>query len=192
VTDASIRRRLAGQAAFRYLTDEEAQALLGMPKFVNESVKWQPSRASETRVTEVRMAVAVSNPRAENLLLGGRIALATPGRSHWRLTWGDKAHGERPEEIRRLDLRDGHVNPDGKRFERQTHKHRWSVADSNRWAYVPSDIPHDVDGGPQTQDDYRAIFEAFAAECSIDLGPFYVWQDPPMDYLNEPTLWEVP
>lgn len=190
--EGSLRRRLLAQAGFRRLTDPEAQTLLAAEKTINEPVKWVPSRTIEAPVTEVRMAVAVSNPQRERLVLGGRIALVVPGRSHWLLTWGDKSHDERPETIRRLDLRDLHRNPDGEYWDRRTHKHRWSVADANRWAYTPTDIPHDVKAGSDTVDDYRAIFEAFARECGIGFGPYYAWQDPPMDYAAEPTLWEVP
>ncbi len=94
--------------------------------------------------------------------------------------------------LRRLDLRDDHVNPDGVQWRRETHKHRWSVADANSWAYTPNDIPHD--GRPEAvgPDNYRAIFEAFAAECQIGFGPNYNWNDPTFPDLGTETLWRLP
>jgi len=110
----------------------------------------------------------------ERLVLMGRIPLVVPWSSHWLLVWGKKVEREQPETIRRLDLRDDHPNPDGKLFEGATHKHRWSVADNNAWAYAPDDIPHDPSIPPLIEDNYRAIFEAFANECGIKFGPDYI------------------
>lgn len=183
-----LRRRAAGLDGFRALTDVEAQALLGREcdRTVNEEIEWMASGG------ESRFSVRVFNTRNETLTMRGRINDAVPERSHWLLIWGDRAKEEHPEVLRRLDLRDNHDNPDGQTWRGQTHKHTWSRAENNAWAYTPDDIPHHLEVGPVVADDYRAIFEAFAAECGVRFGPDYRWTDPKLDRDDPETLWEVP
>jgi hypothetical protein len=139
------------------------------------------------------MKLDVTTVLGEHLKMTGRIPLAVPGRSHWTLVWGRKEAGETPESIRRLDLRDGHLNPDGERWDQKTHKHRWSEMENNAWAYTPDDIPHEQPGSPVTRDNYREVFEAFAAECGVSLSDGYTWSEPDLDSLrSDPGLWEVP
>ena len=138
------------------------------------------------------MSATVFNSLGETLQLVGRVSLAVPESSHWALLWGAKQALEHPEAVRRLDLRDGHVNPDGKRWDDETHKHLWSAADGNDWAYTPDDIPHEVGPSRVGPDDYRAIFEAFAMECGIGFGLDYRWTDPVLDLPAQTDLWEVP
>lgn len=188
----SIRSRLARLSDLRHLTDAEAKALLADPGLVaNGPVRWSLVGSPENP-TQVRTTLRVYNTYGENLRLFGRIALAVPHCSHWGLVWGLKDAGEHPAPLRRLDLRDDHRNPDGEEWNDRTHKHRWSAADGNAWAYTPDDIPHDRTPGSVGPDDYRAIFEAFAAECAVDLGPDYGWGDPPLSLPAQPDLWEVP
>jgi hypothetical protein len=190
------RRRLARLEGFRSLTDPEAVALLDDPKItkvIASVVEWKVSRTStRRRAAEVRTKVPVINSLGENLVIDGRIAVSCPWASHWQFTWGDKTREEHPTTIRRLDLRDDHVNPDGTVWDRQTHKHRWSVRDGNDWAYTPSDIPHGVDIDPDVPDDYREIFEAFAKEVGVGFTPDYAWTDPPRGDGWQDELWEVP
>ena len=108
------------------------------------------------------------------------------------LIWGDKPQYEQPVNLRRLDLHDRHRNPDGEAWERQTHKHRWSWTSGNAWAYTPTDIPHDPEPLPAGSDDYRAVFEAFAHECGVGLGPDYKWADPDLSVADAQPLWVVP
>lgn len=194
MTSSGLRGRIARLPELRHLTDSEAAGVLADRSLVvNEPVRWEISRGTEANPSEVRMSVRVFNSLGENLRLRGRISIAVPECSHWVLGWGDKRAGEHPAEIRRLDLRDGHRNPDGERWIDATHKHLWSAAEGNRWAYTPTDIPHSVleeDG--VCDDDYRAIFEAFASECRVGLGPDYRWTDPRLDPPAQVDLWEVP
>jgi len=195
---SSLRASMQLLEAFRLLTDEEAKRLISDPsvsKVVAERVAWTVTMTRNHRPTEIRARVSVVNSLKERMYLDGRILVERPWQSHWVLTWGSKAHHEQPESLRRLDLRDSHRNPDGQVWERQTHKHLWSVADGNAVAYTPEDIPHDPATPPVTPDDYRAIFEAFAREMSIDLAPDYTWEDPPVSDVQgcvDPTIWEVP
>lgn len=171
----------------RFLTDGEADALLAAEKQVDRPVAW----TEQTDSRFVRMEVPVSNALSENLYLTGRINRLRPGVSGWALIWGRKAFREHPESIRRLDLRDTHRNPDGQWWRKQTHKHRWSAADNNDWAYTPDDIPHDQSASAVDADDYRAVFEAFAAECGVSLGRCYRWEEPVLTLdAGETGLWE--
>lgn len=182
-----LRRRIVGRGEIRYLKDVEAEALLARPKSIGATVEWKPANAQN-----LRMSVAVENALGENLALTGRISATYPGRSGWCLVWGQKAASEHPEAIRRLDLRDTHRNPDGEWWRRKTHKHRWSEADNNSWAYTPTDIPHEIPGSNVTEDNYREIFEAFAAECGITLGDGYRWTDPNVrSVIANPGIWEI-
>ncbi|WP_337973463.1 hypothetical protein [Cellulomonas sp. NTE-D12] len=194
MNERAIRARLARLPNFRRLTDAEADLLLDDKSLVvNEPVRWGVSRWADVNPTELRMSVRVFNAFGENLSMRGRISIAIPERSHWALGWGDKRAGEFPVDLRRLDLRDDHQNPDGARWRGTTHKHRWSSQDGNRWAYTPTDIPHESIGeGSVCDDDYRAIFESFAAECHVELGPEFRWHDPELLRPTQTDLWEVP
>lgn len=189
-----IRDAVESLADFRHLTDAEAAKLLCQGGLIDEPVEWTVMRTRNDRPAEFRAKVAVENPSGERIFIGGRILIERLWASHWVLVWGDRRHHERSASIRRLDLRDDHVNPDGEVWDRQTHKHLWSVEDNNAVAYTPDDIPHDPSAPPVTQDDYRAIFEAFAAEVNVDLGPNYEWSDPPIEeFLDvDMRMWEVP
>lgn len=189
MSKASRDRRIRRLSDFRHLTDSEAADLLAVPKEVREPIVWTPLPNGTPGAC---FTVPVANPRAERLSLGARVLDMLPGQSHWRLTWGDKRFNEATCEIRRLDLRDVHVNPDGQRWNDETHKHLWSEVDGNDFAYSPSDIPHDPAQSTVTPDDYRAVFEAFAAEVNIGFGDGYRWTDMPARGAVAPQLWEVP
>ncbi len=198
VTDAGplanqLKRRLTSLDDLRDLTDGEADLLLGSPLaelVISGLIVWTNAAAHRPR-GETRMSVAVENRFAERLALSARISSVTPWRSHWVVVWGKKEYGERPAVLRRLDLRDSHHNPDGQEWINKTHKHRWSRAEANLWAYTPADIPHDPSPFPDGRDDYRAVCEAFASECGITLGPGYVWSEPSFVEQDD-HLWEAP
>lgn len=190
-----VKESVEALAAFRRLTDTEAEKLIAQGGLADEPVVWTVTRTRNGRPTEIRTKVRVDNPSSERVFIGGRIILERPWESHWVVVWGDRRHHEDPESVRRLDLRDDHTNPDGEVWDRRTHKHLWSAEMNNRVAYTPDDIPHDPAVPPVSPDDYRAIFEAFAAEVHVELGPEYEWSDPPIEeYFDaaETTMWEVP
>ncbi|MGJ9414233.1 DUF6978 family protein [Aeromicrobium sp. CF4.19] len=184
----SLRSRVNARGEPRRLKNSEAEALLASEKRIESPITWAPDGTRYVRTT-----VTVTTTLGENLKMTGRISLKEPGRSGWTLTWGRKESGEHPESIRRLDLRDSHPNPDGERWNGQTHKHRWSEKDNNAWAYTPDDIPHEQPGSPVTRDNYREIFEAFAVECGVSLSDGYAWSEPDLDSpRSDSGLWEVP
>ena len=184
-SNARARRRKAGE--LRRLTDAEAAAVLDVDKTVSGLVEWV---AIDKRF--VRMDVQIHNPSGENLKLTAKVNLLRPGASSWALVWGSKGAAEHEESIRRLDMRGRHRNPDGELWLATSHKHRWSSVDNNDWAYTPDDIPHEMPGSVVSVDNYREVFEAFAAECNIGLADGYEWSDPPMDFPPEPAgLWEA-
>lgn len=192
----SLAKRAKRLTEFRHLTDAEAAALLadGTSRTISAAIEWEVSRERGGVPSEVRFTVPVHTSLGETLSVKGRIELDAVESSHWMLVWGDKAGEEQPANLRRLDLRDSHPNPDGQVWDHQTHKHLWSAADGNDWAYTPTDIPHDTSPEPDTPDDYRRIFEAFVAECKIELGPDYKWTDPPLEQQQraDQPMWEVP
>lgn len=185
-------KRANRTTGLRRLTDAEAAELLSdaVQKTVNEQVAWRTSGRSGDG-TEVCMGLTVFNTLNEPLYIRGRIELAKPLESHWVFAWGTRAGGQASVNLRRLDLRDSHPNPDGQRWDKRSHKHLWSVADDNAWAYTPSDIPHDESPGFVGPDDYRSICEAFIIECGIGFGPDYDWTEPPLD-AGPPALMALP
>lgn len=59
-----------------------------------------------------------------------------------------------------------------------THKHRTEPALGDETAYKPDDIP-EVPHAPRVAPGaYRAIFEAFAAECYVEIGTDFDWDEP--------------
>lgn len=59
-----------------------------------------------------------------------------------------------------------------------THKHQTEPAMGDEVAYKPTDIP-EVPLAPRVAPGvYRAIFEAFAAECLVELGTDSTWVEP--------------
>jgi len=59
-----------------------------------------------------------------------------------------------------------------------THKHRAEPGGGDEGAYQPDDIP-EVPLQPRVAPGtYRAILEAFAAECFVGFGPDFVWSEP--------------
>lgn len=59
-----------------------------------------------------------------------------------------------------------------------THKHRMEPSLGDEAAYEPNDIP-DVPLAPRVAPGtYRAILEAFAAECFVEIGPDFAWVEP--------------
>lgn len=156
-------------------------------KMVRAPVEWVPITGRF-----VRMDVQVHSQAEENLKLTAKVNRLRPGASSWALVWGSKGAAEYEESIRRLDMRGRHRNPDGELWVATTHKHRWSSVDNNDWAYTPDEIPHEMPGSAVRADDYREVFEAFAAECNIALADGYEWSDPTIDVPPEPDgLWEV-
>lgn len=74
--------------------------------------------------------------------------------------------------IRRLDVNDAH-----KQWRDKTHKHTYIPALGAEDAYLPDDIPEVPLGPTVAPGTYRAVFEAFAAECFVELPDNY-WTEP--------------
>ena len=58
-----------------------------------------------------------------------------------------------------------------------THKHQYERAGSAE-CYEPDDIPNVPMGARAAVRVYREVFDAFAAECNIQIGPGFTWCDP--------------
>lgn len=65
----------------------------------------------------------------------------------------------------------------GSHGNKMTHKHR-TRGDGSEDVYEPDDIPPVPLQSRVAPGTYRAILEAFAAECSVKLGEDFVWTDP--------------
>ncbi len=97
----------------------------------------------------------------------------------WRYTYQLRSGGV---QIRRLDVRGSHRNHVGEPgvWRDETHKHRWTDLYGDAIAYSPDDIPAKP-GTTVGADEYRAVFEAFAAECRITLTGGYRWVEPDLE-----------
>lgn len=73
--------------------------------------------------------------------------------------------------VRRLDVNDEH------RGVENTHKHTHIPATGREGVYTPDDIPEVPVGPTVAPGTYRRVFEAFAAECHIELPDGY-WTEP--------------
>lgn len=114
----------------------------------------------------------VQNRQDQYVRLNVRIVLAIPWRYHLVLRW-DKV------EMRKLDVRDDHSNPDGSEHWRlRTHKHRFTDEWGHRFAYTPTELP-DTTQFRVDLDEYEEVFFGFCHECMIDTTDF-TWIDPPL------------
>ncbi|XVV13654.1 hypothetical protein ACQP2X_04675 [Actinoplanes sp. CA-131856] len=59
-----------------------------------------------------------------------------------------------------------------------THKHLAEPGRGDETAYQPDDIPHVPLQPRVAPGTYRAIFEAFASECFVELGQDFAWSEP--------------
>lgn len=146
------------------LTEAEADLLIENDKEITAEIEWRRVNGSEAAT------VRVKNSSGRHLELRLRVQPKAPEQLHLVLL-------DSRQPLRRLDVRDGHTNPDGTRWEHQTHKHRWTDLHGDGEAYTPSDIPEP--DGDVTPDHYREIVEAFCQECNIDHAGL-VWTDPDM------------
>jgi hypothetical protein len=76
--------------------------------------------------------------------------------------------------VRRCDVNGNHRG--APKF--TTHKHTYEPATGAEGWYLPDDIPPVPLGPTVAHGTYRAVFDAFAAECFVDLGEGY-WTEPP-------------
>lgn len=59
-----------------------------------------------------------------------------------------------------------------------THKHRLEPSLGDEDAYEPNDIPQVPLAPRVAPGTYRAILEAFAAECFVEIGSDFIWVEP--------------
>ncbi len=140
--------------------DETAGLALQVP------VQWKDRPAA------VRAQMAVSNVHALPLFVGMQVTKAKP----WKPTVYLMVENE---QLRRLDVNGSHTNrtPDREEWRGRTHKHRWSEAHRDAFAYTPEEIPA-VPLTNVTGRELRGVFEAFLAECHIQTRGAYLWKDP--------------
>jgi len=161
------------------LTDALARSILdpsaGLTLTIDHLIDWEPLGFQGSGLG-VHTSIPILSEIREPLALRIRIMSSTPWSSHYLLIWGTRLTG--CVNLRRLDLRDDHRNPDGAEvWTARTHKHTWSESHADCMAYTPTDIPHDPDLTVGV-DEYRQVFEAFCAECYVALGPSYRWTEP--------------
>lgn len=140
------------------LTEVEAEAFLTESKELQGKVKWrQRIEAPFLYRADVRVLLTESGDV-------GTLDLV--------LTYNEKAQTfsfilryGKTENIRRLDFNKSHMNPGANRRKTigKLHKHKWTDAYQDRWAYEPKDIkdPWDV----------RRSLANFLDECHIDYDP---------------------
>jgi len=129
-------------------------------------VAWTPKQAAKEGIINVRTALA--SPLAPCRL---RIVVNPLAPSEPKLQYlvGD---GRERFSARRLCV---NVPP---RPISGTHKHRAEPGTGDEGAYQPLDIPSVPLQPRVAPGTYRAILEAFAAECFVEVGPDFTWIDP--------------
>lgn len=159
------------------ITEFAVDQLLEAELIVREEIKWRLREPSDRRI---RCRLTVANRLGEHVELHMHIARRMPWQYTIVLVW-------RRAPIRRLDVRGSHRNVcDGsdETWTRSTHKHVWRDAFRDAWAYSPRDIPP-TPALTLQQDEHPRVFEAFCAECQIQLDTVWV---PPLDLPNQDTI----
>jgi len=136
----------------------EARTIGGVTWKLDGTIRWEgevdvrtvlPMLAS-CRLRLVVNKLAPSEPKLQYLVKAGRNGFAA----------------------RRLCLNVPHSPFDG------THKHRAEPGSGDEDTYEPDDIPELPLAPRVAPGTYRAILEAFAKECFIEIGPDFVWTEP--------------
>jgi hypothetical protein len=124
------------------------------------------------RTSCVRAQMAIHNVHAFPLFVGMQVTKDKP----WKPTVYLMCENEH---LRRLDVNGSHANrtSDHEQWMNRTHKHRWSEAHRDAVAYTPEDIPS-IPWSDVTGRHLREVFEAFLAECQIEMRGAYSWSDP--------------
>jgi hypothetical protein len=137
------------------------------------------SPAWQIEPSEIRAELTVRNAGGHQARMYFRIPRAIPWQYHLVLVVSRQC-------IRRLDVRGSHTNPDParERWQLRTHKHRFTDAWGDRWAYTPDDLPPTPANVDVTTTEYRQVFEAYCHECYIDTSQL-VWEDPPIGARND-------
>lgn len=142
----------------------EADHLAAIPKSITGTLAWERINGSECA------SLRVGNTQGQHIELRLRVHPKAPEQLHAMLIW-------RQLNVRRLDVRDDHVNDaTGEVWRGKTHKHRWTDRYGDGEAYTPEDIP-EPDDSPVGPTHYRGIVEAFCRECNIDPEGLE-WRDP--------------
>jgi|SRR5947209_16912850 len=149
------------------LSEAAVQAVLDSKLAVVTSPQWREHG------TSFKADLPVENPHRLPLRLSVTVSARLPGHYSFALLHGN-------QRIRALDVRGSHKNRCRGSYEawtRRTHKHAWTDACAEAWAFTPADIPPT----PGTAEavipgEYRQSYEAFLAECHIDQEA--PWVDP--------------
>lgn len=131
------------------VTEEEANALVALPKSIGEPIKWKPVPRARGRF---RFAVRVFSAQSEEILiLTGTASLHS---------WSFVLLGPGNSRLRRISKpKHPHTNDDGT-VVKPKHKHTWSEHGEDRDAYLPSDIQWH---------NFNAALLDFVKECNISL-----------------------
>jgi hypothetical protein len=123
--------------------EQEVEHVMQLKKWINENPEWKPSEGYQ------RFRVPVGCEEAYALQLIGTFNPNLGNYTYVLLL------GTQP--IRRLDVGKAHHNPQCDRVGPH-HKHTWTDAHSDRWAYEPDDIDFT---------DLETAFHGFLKECGI-------------------------
>ena len=153
----------------------EAEELLQSNLRLQGQPQWQETSQ------HVKTVLVVNSDADATVYFDVTLVRRVPWLYHLQLRWEKYP-------VRRLDVRDSHSNPhgsDGQTWSNETHKHAWREEYGDGWAYTPDGLPI-APGYDVAPDEYREVFEAFCAECGIDLEDF-VWVEPTVT-VPTPTL----
>ncbi|MGW0579214.1 hypothetical protein ACWD25_25350 [Streptomyces sp. NPDC002920] len=124
-------------------------------------ITWKPKRSVTVGLLQVRTVL----PGLEQGTIRIHIRWPAPSEPRYQYLIGGAA-------VRRLCVNNPHPPFDS------THKHIINPLGSDEDAYEPDDIPAVPLAPRVAPGTYRAILEAFAAECEIGFGEDYAWTEP--------------
>lgn len=156
------------------INEAAVEALMEADLVIRQEMQWK-RRDNETRL---RLRLNVANRLGEPVILHMSIPPRIPWQYSLALVW------KRP--VRRLDMRGSHVNQcDGsnRRWQNETHKHKWRDQYRDGWAYTPDDIPL-TPGTALLDGEYQRVFEAFCRESNVELESHWVEPDLDVPYQN--------
>ena len=134
------------------LTEQEAERIVQDRKRVGEDVQWRKADEGESWL---KCELNVENSLRANLKLYLNWNTEEPMLFSFSLILSNAYR------IRGLDFNGSHKNrhTDRKRWQSETHKHKWTDACRDSFAYTPNDITAEL---------IEEVFRQFCVECNIE------------------------
>jgi len=153
------------------ITEQMVASIMHAPKAITEEIKWSAKRDRD-HVLEFIVPIETSDPNIKLQLVAN---MNTKIRKFsLTIVYNGIAR------IKSLDIGKGHKNPPDRRVNvGKKHKHTWTDAWKDQWAYKPDDI---TDGAP-----FEQVFWEFLKECNIT----FEGNLPPVPHIQEELTFHV-